>query len=687
MPRSATTLYAGHLRPPLQISEPRMSLRPTLRLLSRLACLLGLIASAHAQLPTVHPPVDPHNIVLPNLNHPADITANWLIHQGDDPTYASPTLDDSHWTVIDITKPLASYGIVKPNFVWYRTHVHIAPGQHHLAILLRSLVGSEQIYVNGVPTGPSVPFDNQGGTIFGNFDIRSSIPDSLIASGNLTIAIRVQTGAAAKTESRAPGLSVDSLVQLGDASVLADQTSLRMFREFTSNYVIISLGTLVFLIALALALTLRDEPEYVALCIFLASTVASDILFLWRQTHYQTLTRFYDLPSQLLLFTLVLSGFEFARGVLRLPNSRWIRAYRWAVGSVMIFGAVVDVVTFQVGFPNHAWPFILFFATVLLIVVPLNLGLPIFALWIWRRTRNFDALLLSIPLLVKAAFFYIEFSVSLLNLLHITHSIQIPLPPTGSFDIQWSEIADFFFLLSLLGFLILRTVRLARARAALSAELAAAQHVQQLLLTGSSRPTPGFRVETAFHPAAQVGGDFFLLSPYEDGSLFAIVGDVSGKGLTAAMRVAMILGILRRETSRDPAAVLANLNDALLSQSEMGFTTALCVHLFPDGTFTAANAGHIPPYIAGIELETPPALPLGLAPDQFYEFITGHLAPTQTMVLMSDGVPEARNPQRELYGFDRLPHLTLLPASEIANTALRFGQEDDITVLTLAVAA
>jgi len=235
-------------------------------------------------------------------------------------------------------------------------------------------------------------------------------------------------------------------------------------------------------------------------------------------------------------------------------------------------------------------------------------------------------------------------------------------------------------------FLILRTVRLARARAALASEVAAAEHVQQLLLTGSSKPTPGFRVETAFHPASQVGGDFFLLSPFEDGSLFAIVGDVSGKGLTAAMRVAMILGILRRETSRDPAAVLANLNDALLSQSEMGFTTACCVHLYPDGRFTAANAGHIAPYIAGTELETPPALPLGLAPDQFYEFVTGHLAPTQTMVLMSDGVPEARNAQRELYGFDRLPNLTLLPAQQIADTALRFGQEDDITVLTLAVA-
>ena len=232
---------------------------------------------------------------------------------------------------------------------------------------------------------------------------------------------------------------------------------------------------------------------------------------------------------------------------------------------------------------------------------------------------------------------------------------------------------------------MLRTVRLARARALLAAEFAAAQQVQQLLLVGSSRPTPGFRVETAFHPASQVGGDFFLLSPLDDGSLLAIVGDVSGKGLTAAMRVAMILGVLRRESSCEPGAILSNLNQALLSQSEMGFTTACCILLRPNGEFTAANAGHIAPYIAGVEFQIAPEVPLGLAADQQYELATGRLAPDQTMVLMSDGVPEARNTRRELYGFDRLPSLTLRSAQEIAATALAFGQEDDITVLTLAL--
>jgi hypothetical protein len=662
-----------------------MSLRPILRLLFPSACLLGLLTSAHAQGPTDHPPVDPRNIVIPSLNHPADITASWLIHEGDDPNYASPTLDDSQWTVVDTSKPLATYGIVKPNFVWYRTHVHIPPGQHHVALLLRQFIGSEQIFVNGVLAGPSNDFPAGGGRINRSSDDRADLPDALIASGDLTIAVRAQIQAAAATLNSHPGIGKFTTLSIGDASVLADQTALFYFRDFTSNFVIAALTALILFIAIAFALALRSEREYVFLCLYLASSLFTAIYEIWRETQTLPETRWESLPTTIAVSISLFAGIEFARMILRLPRSRYFVIYEWILGACMLSAAVLNYTIFTTAVPTTA-VLIGFVLLIGLVIAPLNLGLPIFALWIWRRQHNFDALLLSIPLLIQAGFLYLQIA---LAVLYAAHLISIPfIPPAANHILffRWDEVSTFLFLLALLAFLILRTVRLARARAALSAELAAAQQVQQLLLTGSSRPTPGFHVETAFHPAAQVGGDFFLLSPFEDGSLFAIVGDVSGKGLTAAMRVAMILGILRRETSRDPAAVLANLNEALLSQSEMGFTTALCVHLFPDGTFTAANAGHIAPYIAGIEIETPPALPLGLAPDQFYEFITGHLAPTQTMVLMSDGVPEARNAQRELYGFDRLPHLTLLPAVEIANTALRFGQEDDITVLTLAVA-
>jgi GAF domain-containing protein len=227
----------------------------------------------------------------------------------------------------------------------------------------------------------------------------------------------------------------------------------------------------------------------------------------------------------------------------------------------------------------------------------------------------------------------------------------------------------------------------ARARAAFAAELQAASTVQQLLLQSSSRSTPGFQVESVYLPASEVGGDFFFLSSAPDGSLTAIVGDVSGKGLTAAMRVAMILGALRSETSHDPGEILFGLNNALIAQGQLGFTTACCVRISLSGEYTVANAGHIAPYLAGRELETPPALPLGIVPEQSYDLVRGRLASSERLVLFSDGVPEARSKSGELYGFERLSSLTLMGAQEIAEAAQSFGQEDDITVLTLAFAS
>jgi hypothetical protein len=226
----------------------------------------------------------------------------------------------------------------------------------------------------------------------------------------------------------------------------------------------------------------------------------------------------------------------------------------------------------------------------------------------------------------------------------------------------------------------------ARARAAFAAELHAASTVQQLLLQSASRPTPGFHVDSVYLPASEVGGDFFFVSSAPDGSLTAIVGDVSGKGLTAAMRVAMILGVLSGETSHEPGDILFGLNNALIAQGLLGFTTACCIRIALDGDYVLANAGHIAPYLQGRELDTPPALPLGLIADQIYALVHGRLEPDERLVLMSDGVPEARGATGELYGFERLNELTLMPAREIAEAAQAFGQEDDITVLTLGLA-
>jgi serine phosphatase RsbU (regulator of sigma subunit) len=223
-----------------------------------------------------------------------------------------------------------------------------------------------------------------------------------------------------------------------------------------------------------------------------------------------------------------------------------------------------------------------------------------------------------------------------------------------------------------------------RQRAEYATELQAASAVQQLLMQSASRPTPGFQVESVYLPAKETGGDFFFVQPTGDGSLIAIVGDVSGKGLTAAMRVAMILGVLRRETSEDPPEILFHLNNALIAQGQLGFTTACCLRIAPTGAFTLANAGHIAPYLSGEEVPAPPALPLGLLPDSTFPPVQGRIPLGARLVLLSDGVPEARSASGQLLGFDQLAPLSRLTAAEIADAACQFGQEDDITVLTIA---
>ncbi|MGA8108018.1 MAG: PP2C family protein-serine/threonine phosphatase, partial [Acidobacteriaceae bacterium] len=289
------------------------------------------------------------------------------------------------------------------------------------------------------------------------------------------------------------------------------------------------------------------------------------------------------------------------------------------------------------------------------------------------------------PLLIESSVRYWDFGIFVLSRLHLIQTDQLPLTPIRGFYVQWSEAAGLLFYVALLVFLVIRTVRIARERAAAASEMQAVKTLQELLLARASQATPGYAVETVYRPAQEVGGDFFLVSPGPDGSIVAIVGDVSGKGLLAAMRVSLILGALNRESSRMPAEVLERLNQVLLHQADVGFTTACCVRLEANGNFSFANAGHLNPYVDGGEAQAPGALPLGIRAEQTYTQVTGYLKAGQRMVLLSDGVPEARA-RRELLGFEKLVELTRLGAAEIADAAQAFGQEDDITVLALALA-
>jgi len=219
-------------------------------------------------------------------------------------------------------------------------------------------------------------------------------------------------------------------------------------------------------------------------------------------------------------------------------------------------------------------------------------------------------------------------------------------------------------------------------------ELEAARAVQQVLIPDEIPSLPGFKIESAYRPAGQVGGDFFQILPTTDGGALIVIGDVSGKGMPAAMTVSLLVGTFRTlaHYTASPGEILAAMNRRMLARSKGGFTTCLVLRADPDGTLTMANAGHIPPYCNGEELVVESGFPLGLDAESTYEESRVELKPSAQLTLLTDGVVEARSRTGELFGFARTQELSRKKAEQILQEATAFGQEDDITVVTLAFA-
>ena len=180
-----------------------------------------------------------------------------------------------------------------------------------------------------------------------------------------------------------------------------------------------------------------------------------------------------------------------------------------------------------------------------------------------------------------------------------------------------------------------------------------------------------------------MGGDFFQVIALEGGALIAL-GDVSGKGLKAAMTVSLIVGTLRTlaDFTQNPAGILQGLNRRLMGRTDGGFVTCLIALIEANGATTMANAGHLAPFRDKEELPVSGSLPLGLAPDAAYDELVFVLHEGETLTFYTDGILEARNSAGELYGFERLAALVRSdPTVEhMVEEARSFGQQDDITI-------
>jgi serine phosphatase RsbU (regulator of sigma subunit)/anti-sigma regulatory factor (Ser/Thr protein kinase) len=245
----------------------------------------------------------------------------------------------------------------------------------------------------------------------------------------------------------------------------------------------------------------------------------------------------------------------------------------------------------------------------------------------------------------------------------------------------------------------------ARSRERIEQELKVATLIQQQFLPKELPELGGWQVAAHYRPAREVSGDFYDFIELADGRVGIVAGDVTDKGVPAALVMATTRSILRGEAAHysSPGKVLQRVNDLLVPDipAQM-FVTCLYGVLEPaTGRFTYANAGHNVPYVTtehGVVELRARGMPLGLMPDMVYEEKKATLAPGETVLLHSDGLIEAHNSEREMFGFPRLMQLMETPvgADKLIDVLLEeldgfrgkeLEQEDDITLVALTRSA
>jgi sigma-B regulation protein RsbU (phosphoserine phosphatase) len=611
----------------------------------------------------------------------------WRFQMGDDLRWADPAFDDSAWPTVTLDKSLAEQGFESyAGFAWYRTRIQPqqlqvgAAGSAPLHLLVTSHnTGQLAVYINGVEVGHS-----RGMTDSPRMYQSPPFDVALPQSGSAPIEVAVRSWAA-------PGLPIShgllERVEAGTPEDIADRLALAIARKW--NQQVIAEMVLVFLflgvaaLGWILYLAQRHHTEYlwlalmclavtvtgaIELCHWLAllSSEVFQVLNLWTGRIFMAVT---------VEFVLRFTGAQrrqFARGfqisVLVLPLVSLVGLQTTydvlSISAEVVFCALISVLLFRS----------------------------------WRRGFR-EAGIMLVPFFLAATADSIDAALDYMAMKHwlserfLSHHFHF-----GPIEFTSGVATYMIFLSSLIAVILYRFVSVSQEEQRSNAEIAAARSVQAMLIPTQLPSNSYFMLESAYVPANGVGGDFFQVLPVEDGSMLIVVGDVSGKGLQAAMNASTLVGAFRNELSHEPATILNHLNhvmfgagaglDAVMAKDAVAtFATCLCARIYRNGSMEIANAGHLSPYRDGREMELPPGLPLGVIPGMTYEQTRFQLEQGVRLIFLSDGVVEATNPQGELFGFERTQQVSNEPARYIAQTAKRFGQNDDITVISIYLAS
>jgi len=236
-------------------------------------------------------------------------------------------------------------------------------------------------------------------------------------------------------------------------------------------------------------------------------------------------------------------------------------------------------------------------------------------------------------------------------------------------------------------------------------ELRVARSIQQASLPEEVPTLEGWQIAPYYHPAREVGGDFYDFHLLSEGRLGVVVGDATGKGVPAALVMSTTCGMLQAisqaldSSSSAPREVLERANETLLARIPTNmFVTCFYAILDPEsGRLRYANAGHDLPYLhrnGEAEELRARGMPLGLMPGMDYEEKEIILEAGESALFYSDGLVEAHDSKGEMFGFPRLRELVAEHAEEAALgdflleelysfVGEGWEQEDDITLLTL----
>lgn len=660
--------------------------------------LLALIAIS----PASAQPAPPVTVLHDFGRGVAALDGPWQFHLGDNPAWAAPGIDDSTghdgWEQITANAPWGTQGHRSyTGYAWYRIHLHITPAAGtggDYTLLAPRLESTGEIYWNGVlvarsgkmPPYPTWTYDDP---LVEGDEAQQVFYLGPLRSGVLAVRIWFR-----------PLWSYDTGLQggfyktpiLGTPSVIAQYTAALKYAQLRGSqysYALKAVYALIMFLGFIGWMRDRSQRALFWMAVFCLAVVAMALLGFFQNSISFQNGYFW---TQIWLSIRDIGLWYLLIWLLELNENPRLMRFTAILAWIDIAAGFADglLVYFDQGNPAVART--LQITDALLTVLLVSPSLYSLILVGMAARKRLDAPRWTVAIFAFAAGVLSDTVIILQQGRRFTHWTTSDRIDTTLFTIAGNPfnvetLAGTGLFFAILYAVYSYVVEHSRRQSAIAQEMRNARAVQQVLIPQQIPTVPGFKIESVYIPAGEVGGDFFQILPTSNGGVLAVIGDVSGKGMPAAMTVSLLVGTLRTlvHYTQSPGEILMAMNQRMLNRSDGGFTTCLALRVDRDGSLTAANAGHLAPYLNGEEVPLDNGLPLGLSAEADYIETRLELNSGDTLTLLSDGVLEARSKTGELFGFDRTKSLSTGSAEMIAQAAQAFGQEDDITALTLSL--